>query len=128
MPAYEPEQCDLLLFKYLETGELDAAVELYEPGAKFIVSPDKVVIGHAAIREHLQDFIETYTPGKLDSVTVVASVDDSIAFTRAKGSSTIVDADKKPVTTDFHTIEVVRRQSDGTWRIIIDDPSGLGLV
>ena len=127
MPAYEPEQCDLLLFKYLETGELDAAVELYESDARFVVSADKVVIGQAAIREHLQEFIETYTPGELDSVTVVSSADGSIAFTRAKGTSTIIDADKNPVTTEFHTVEVVRRQPDGTWRIIIDDPSGEGL-
>ena len=127
MPAYEPEQCDLLLFKYLETGELDAAVELYEPDARFVISPDKVVVGHAAIREHLQEFIATYTPGELDSVTAVSSADGSIAFTRAKGRSTIVDADKIPVTTEFHTIEVVRRQPDGTWRIIIDDPSGADL-
>jgi uncharacterized protein (TIGR02246 family) len=127
MPAYEPEQCDLLLFKYLETGELDAAVALYEPDAKFVISPDKVVIGHAAIREHLQDFIETNATGKLDSVTAVASADGSIAFTRARGKSTSAGPDRKPVAIDFHTVEVVRRQSDGTWRIIIDDPSGAGL-
>ena len=127
MPAHEPEQCDLLLFEVLEAGDLDAAVALYEPDAIFVVSPDKVITGHAAIREYLRDIIEANATGKLDAVTSVRSADGSIAFTRAKGKSTSPGPNGKPVTTDFHTVEVVRKQLDGTWRIIIDDPNGAGL-
>lgn len=127
MPAYKPEECDLNLFKVIETGDLDAALALYEPDAIFIVSPDQVVTGHAAIREVLQGMIAANATGKLDAVTAVPSADGSIAFTRAKGSSTILGPDGKPITTNFHSIEVVRKQPDGTWLIAIDDPSGEGL-
>jgi len=127
MPAHKPEQCDLLLFEVLETGDLDAAVSLYEPDAIFVVSPDRVITGHAAIREFFRGIIEANATGKLDAVTAVSSADGTIAFTRAKGKSTSPGPDGKPVTTDFHTVEVVRKQSDGTWRIIIDDPNGAGL-
>jgi len=128
MPAYKPEECDLLLFEVIETGDLDAALALYEPEAIFVVSPDQVVTGHAAIREVLQGMISTNATGKLDSVTAVSSADGSIAFTRAKGSSTSPGPDGKLHTTHFHSIEVVRKQPDRTWRIIIDDPGGAGLA
>jgi ketosteroid isomerase-like protein len=128
MPANKPEECDLLLFKVIDTGNLDAALDLYEPDAVFVVSPDHVVTGHAAIREVLQGMIAAGATGKLEGVTAVPSADGSVAFTRAKGSSTGPGPDGKPVTTHFHSIEVVRKQPDGTWRIVIDDPSGKGLA
>ena len=127
MPAMRPEECDLLLFEVIETGNLDAALDLYEPDAMFVVGPNQVVSGHAAIREVLKGMISANTTGGLDAVTVVSSADGSIAFTRARGSSTGPGPDGNPVTTRFHSIEVVRRQPDGTWRIMIDDPSGTGL-
>ncbi len=127
MPAHKPEECDLLLMEAVERGDLDAAVALYEPDATFVVPPGQVVTGHAAIREVLQGMIAANATGKLDAVTAVPSADGSVAFTRAKGSSTMPGPDGKPVTTHFHSIEVVRKQPDGTWRIIIDDPSGEGL-
>ncbi len=127
MPAHTPEECDLLLFEVIDTGDLDAALDLYEPDAVFVVSPGHVVTGHAAIREVLQGMMAANAKGKLDAVTAVPSADGSVAFTRAKGSSTSPGPNGKPVTTHFHSIEVVRKQPDGTWRIVIDDPSGKGL-
>jgi len=127
MPAYKPEECDRLLFKIIETGDLEAALELYEQDAVFVVSPGQVVTGHAAIREVLQGMMAVNSTGKLDAVTSVPSADGTVAFTRAKGSSTGPGPDGEPVTTSFHSIEVVRKQPDGTWRIVIDDPNGIGL-
>ena len=127
MPAYEPEECDLLLFEVLKSGDLDAAMDLYEPDAIFVVSPDQVIVGHAAIRKYLQGIIESNATGKLDAVTAVRSADGCIAFTRAKGKGAGRGSDGKPVTTQFHSIEVVRKQPDGTWRFIIDDPNATGL-
>ncbi|MHC4847739.1 MAG: YybH family protein [Planctomycetota bacterium] len=128
MQANRPEECDLRLFEVIETGDLDAALSLYEPDAVFVVSPDHVVTGHAAIREVLQGMISAGATGKLEEVTAVTSASGSLAFTRAKGSSTGPGPDGNPVTTHFHSIEVVRKQPDGTWRIAIDDPSGAGLA
>jgi len=54
MPANKPEECDLLLFEVIDTGDIDAALALYEPEAVFVVAPGHVVTGHAAIREVLQ--------------------------------------------------------------------------
>ena len=32
--------------------------------------------------------------------------------------------DGRPVKSTLHTLEVVRRQPDGSWRYVIDDPFG----
>jgi uncharacterized protein (TIGR02246 family) len=127
MPAYKPEECDLLLLKAVEKGDLDAAVALYEPNANFVVSTDQAVTGHAAIREVMQGFITAKATFNIDAVTVVQSTDGSVAVTRVKGSSTSPGPDGNPVTTPIHSVEVVRKQPDGTWLFIIDDPSGEGL-
>ena len=127
MPAHTPEECDLLLFEVIDTGDLDAAMDLYEPDAVFVVSPGHVVTGHAAIREVLQGMIAAKAAGKIDGVTAVASADGSVAVTRTKGSVTSPGPDGKPVTMPFHSVEVVRKQPDGTWLFVIDDPGGEGV-
>ncbi len=127
MPAHKPEECDQLLFETIDTGDLDAALDLYEQDAVFVVAPGHVVTGHAAIREVLQGMLAAGGAGKIESVTSVTSADGSVAFTRTKGSATQPGPDGKPVTVHFHSMEVVRKQPDGTWRIVIDDPSGEGL-
>ena len=128
MSAHKPEEVDLLLQKaILERGDLDAAVALYEPNAVFVVSPDQVVTGRAAIREVLQGMIAAKPTGKIDAVTAVASADGSVAITRTKGRMTSPGPDGKPVTLPFHSVEVVRKQPDGTWLFVIDDPGGEGV-
>jgi len=128
MPAHRPEECDRLLFEAMDAGDLDVLLDLYEPDAVFVVSPGQVVAGRAAIRQVLEGMIAADATGRLDAVTAVCSADGSVAFTRAKGSTTRPGPDGKPVTTPFQSIEVVRKQRDGTWRIAIDDPSGQGLA
>jgi uncharacterized protein (TIGR02246 family) len=128
MPANRPEECDLLLFDVIGTGDLDAAVALYEPDATFVVAADRVVTGHAAIREVLRGMMSADASGEIDAVTVVQSADQAVAFTRARGRTTAPGPDGTPVTTEFHSLEVVRRQPDGTWLIAIDDPTASGLA
>ena len=120
MPAHKPEECDLLLIDAIQKGDL-------EPNANFVVSADQVVTGQAAIRDIMQGFMAAKATFNIESVTAVPSADGSIAVTRVKGSSTSPGPDGKPVTTPLHSVEVVRKQADGTWRFIIDDPNGEGL-
>ena len=127
MPARKPEDCDLLVTKAIQSGDLDAAVALYEPNASFVVSPGQLATGQAAIREVLEGFISGEATFTVDTVTALPNADGSVAVTRAKGSSTSPGPDGKPVTTPFHSVEVVRKQPDGTWLFVIDDPSGEGL-
>ena len=49
--AQRPEDCDYLIAEYINSGNIEAAVDLYEPTATFVAEPGKPVSGHAAIRE-----------------------------------------------------------------------------
>jgi uncharacterized protein (TIGR02246 family) len=127
MPAFNPEDCDRLLYQFLQDGDLDAALELYEPDAVFVVPSGEVVRGTPAIRTLLEGMASGEASGRLEAVTSVMSADGSLAFTRTRGSSRVPGPDGQPITTRFHSVEVLRKQPDGSWRIVIDDPGGEGL-
>jgi uncharacterized protein (TIGR02246 family) len=121
MAARKPEECDYLLTEALNAGDLEAAVALYEPNASFVQEPGKVVTGRAAIREVMQGFLAV-KPKLTIEATAVQSGD--VALLRSKWSLNGTGPDGKPVTMSGNGIEVVRRQADGTWLFVIDNPNG----
>ena len=74
----------------------------------------------------MQGFIAAGAKFNVEAITAVPSADGTVAVTRVKGSSTAPGPDGKPVTNPLHSVEVVRKQADGTWLFIVDDPSGEG--
>jgi len=123
MPARKPEECDTLLIEAANRGDLEAAVALYEPNASFVQESGQVVTGLAAIREAMQGFL-ALKPKFTIEVKAVQSGDGDLALLRAKWGLTGTGPDGKPVTMSGNSTEVVRRQSDGTWRFVIDNPRG----
>jgi ketosteroid isomerase-like protein len=55
--AQKPEDCDHLIAEYINSGNVQAAVDLYEPTATFVAEPGKPMSGHAAIREVIAGFV-----------------------------------------------------------------------
>jgi uncharacterized protein (TIGR02246 family) len=123
MPARKPEECDLLLMEAAHAGDVEAAVALYEPNASFVQDSGEVVTGHAAIREMMKGFL-ALKPHFTMKVDAVQSGDGTLALTRSTWSMTGTDPEGKPVTMAGRSAEVVRRQSDGTWKFVIDNPRG----
>lgn len=123
MPARKPEECDTLLIEAANRGDLETALALYEPNASFVLDSGQVVTGLAAIREAMQGFL-ALKPKFTIEVKAVQSGDGGLALLRAKWSLTGTGPDGKPVTMSGNSTEVVRRQSDGTWRFVIDNPRG----
>ena len=123
MPARKPEECDTLLVEAINRGDLETAVALYEPNASFVQDSGQVVTGLSAIREVMQSFV-ALKPKFTIEVKAVQSGDGNLALLRGKWSATGTGPDGKPVTISGNSTEVVRRQPDGTWRFIIDNPRG----
>ena len=126
MIARRPEQCDALLQEAVSRGDVDAAVSLYEEDATYVVSSQEVITGRAAIRQVFEDFIAAKGTFSIDSVSVVASADHGTAITRVKGEITGPGPEGGLVTSPLHSVEVVRKQTDGSWLFFIDDPTGEG--
>lgn len=123
MPARRPEECDLLLVEALNNGDLEAALALYEPNASFVLDSGQIITGVAAIREVMQGFL-ALKPEFTMEVKAVQNGDENIALLRGKWNLSGTGPDGKPMTMSGNSTEVVRRQPDGTWRFIIDNPRG----
>jgi ketosteroid isomerase-like protein len=124
--AREPEECNGLLYAAIRRGDLEAAVAFYEPNATFVLDDGSVATGEAAIRDLLKSQIALKPDLGLELIEPLLSADGEIAVTGVAWHDRRVDAERTPVAESGRSLEVVRRQADGTWRIVIDHPHGRG--
>jgi uncharacterized protein (TIGR02246 family) len=102
------------------TGDIDQVMQLYEAECVLVPTPGQIVTGTAAIREALLGFLAVRGQIKLQSRRVLVSGD--VALLNGHWDLNGTGADGAPVSLSGDTSEVIRRQSDGTWRFVIDDP------
>jgi len=125
MAAKTPEECDALFERHLNAGDLDALVDLYEPGATLLPNPGESAVGRGAIREALSAFVAVKAQIRL-RVGQVTRAGDDLAMLYGDWSGHFTDPDGARVEIAGQSVEVVRRQPDGTWRFVLDDPYGRG--
>ena len=123
MAARGPEDLDRMFAGALNTGDLEGLMELYEADAPLMPAPGKVVVGTAAIRQALADFIAAKPKMSL-SPRVVARSND-LALLTSKWELTMTGPDGKPAQLSGQSIEIARRGADGNWRFAIDLPFGI---
>jgi len=123
MPARNPEELDRLFSEALNAGNLDALVALYEPQATLTPEPGQVVTGTQAIREALSAFVALKPTLTLEVKTLAQTGD--LALTSAKWALSGTGLDGNQTTMSGHSVEVSRRQPDGSWLFVIDTPWGL---
>jgi len=124
MAAQRPEDVDKEFAQALNAGNLDALTAIYEPQATLMSSPGTLVTGTAAIRDALAQFVAGKPKMTLSAKLVAQSGD--LAVTSAKWELAMTGPDGKPTQMTGQSVEVVRRQPDGTWRAVIDLPFGTG--
>lgn len=122
--ALRPEECDRILLAALESGDIEACVALYEPTAVLFKKSGEVVSGLDAIRQTYAAMIALQPKFELELLKCTLSADGSIGTNRVKAKMSWKDAGGKLRNSGFHSLEVVRKQADGSWRFIIDDPYG----
>lgn len=123
MAARSPEEIDRIFERELNAGNLDGVLALYEPTAAFTVEPGKVVTGTAAVREAVAGFL-ALKPSISLSPRVLANTGD-IAMVSSKWKLKGTAPDGSAVDLAGESVEILRRQADGTWKFIIDSPWGL---
>jgi uncharacterized protein (TIGR02246 family) len=122
MTAERPEQVIELFAASLNRGDVDTAIALYESEAAFAPRPGEEVTGRAAIRDALQQFAALKPRLRGEITSVLTAGDVALVHNRWQLEGT--QPDGSPVEMRGQSADVLRRASDGGWRIVIDDPWG----
>ncbi|WP_026413218.1 YybH family protein [Actinomadura oligospora] len=111
--AQRPEDLSRFVLERLNAGDVDGLVALYEPDGLLALPGGQTASGSEEIRkayEHLVAGKPTFTPGT--QLPTVRNGDLALTSTRLAGGDV--------------TVEIARRQPDGTWLWVLDQPSLLG--
>ena len=122
MSANKPEEVHALWARNFNAGDLEGLVALYESDSLFMPQPGQTVSGHAAIREALQGWLASKMKSNLQFQKSLESGDLALLFSHWTLSG--VGPDGKEQSMSGQTSDVVRRQADGSWRFVIDNPFG----
>jgi ketosteroid isomerase-like protein len=125
--AYSPQEAHEIWVEYGRAKDLEGMLSLYEPNACiYDVSKGKLMNEPDERRAYLKEFIETVEDFHLHTASVTISGDGSVALLRSKWYAKGVtgkDAEERSEwTVENCGAEVVRKQPDGSWLVIIDNP------
>jgi uncharacterized protein (TIGR02246 family) len=116
-----PEDWPSVFEQHLNAGDLDEVMSLYEPDARFVAPSGETLIGRDRIRQVIAELIQSNT--KFESRVLRVSRIDDLALLYTDFDGTTVDGSGKTIELRSKAIEVLRRQPDGTWKLIIGDPN-----
>ena len=119
-----PEDCDRVFGERMNAGDVDGLVALYEPGATLVRSNGTPATGTAAIREEAMGFMALKPSIVMNVKKVISGGDVAVLYNDWHLTGT--DPKGKRFKLSGRASEVVRRQADGTWRFVIDDPDARG--
>lgn len=101
-------------------GELDALMNLYTPEAVFLPEPGVVLRGLPSIRAALGQML-ALSPTMDTEVEEVIEAGD-IALVLVSWTMRGTAPDGTPVQKGGRSADVLRREPDGTWRVLVDHP------
>lgn len=118
MSANRPEEICELFQRYMNQGDLDSLVGIYDPEAAFLDPSGQIRRGRNGMREVLAPLAEARAQFDFNIRQVIQSGDIALMHTEWMVSS-------HPSMSSY-AIEVARRQPDGSWCWLIGDPFTVG--
>ena len=120
--ARTPEELLQLITQNFSAHDVEGAVALYEPNATLAHQPGQVVTGTEAIREALGGLLGMRPNFNLKVNKVFQAHDVALIFSDWSISATAPDGNA--VEMAGQGSDVARRQADGSWLMVIDNPWG----
>jgi len=118
--ALSPQELMSRFGERVAAKSLDALVAMYETSAVFAPKPGVVHTGLVEIRRALGELL-ALSPVMETHVREVHQADD-VALVIVDWNLRGTAPDGSAVTQSGRSADVLRRQSDGTWRVLIDHP------
>ena len=122
MSETSPEDLHKLFEQSLNSGDLDALVALYASDG-LLMQRSGPARGISAVRKALAEYVAMKATIQLTTRKVVQAGDTALLMGDWQFHGTTSDGGS--VSTSGTSIEVARRQSDGSWRYVIDLPFGI---
>jgi ketosteroid isomerase-like protein len=111
-PAAQPEDLGRYFLERANAGDVEGLVALYEPEAVLAFAPGRLAAGHEEIRKVYAELLaDKPSFSSAGQQPVIRNGDLALTSTRLPGGGA--------------TVEVARRQPDGSWRWVIDQPAVL---
>ncbi len=125
--AYTPKAAHDLWVEYGHAGNLDAMLTLYETdGAIWDIGTGKSWTTPEERRVFLQEFLDTVSSFYLETASVTLNGAGDVALLRSKWYAEGVSEDEAGKRSEWTSrncgSEVVRKQADGSWLFIVDNP------
>jgi ketosteroid isomerase-like protein len=103
-------------------GDIAGILKTYEPGAVVMAEPGAPVTGKAGLEAMFAAFIAARARFTFQRHEVIQAGDLAVHF--APWRMTGTGPDGSPITDGGLSVAVLRRQPDGQWLMVIDDPHG----
>jgi uncharacterized protein (TIGR02246 family) len=116
----DPAHIHILFMNAFNAGDINSLVALYEPNAVLVVNGQPVA-GQRLIRNAYENVLAGRPQMTLETRSVVIFA-DNLALLHGDWVLEPAPADGTAKTTRGLSTEVVRRQTDGSWRFVIDNP------
>jgi uncharacterized protein (TIGR02246 family) len=120
MGPHSPTEIHALFQNAFNVGDVEALISLYEPDAILIVG-GKQVTGRENIRAAFHSMLSVGVQMSLTTRSIIESR-DGLALLHGEWVVQRATATGAQLTTQGLSTEVVRKQPDGTWLFIIDNP------
>ena len=108
----------------INSGDLESLMPLYENEAAFATQPGTLAQGPAGVREALNGFISMKGTLDIDVTGLRVLEVDDLALVIGDWTFEGTGPNGESVRLEERSADVMRRQADGTWRFVIDNPWG----
>lgn len=126
MELQDPLDVVAQLVTAMNACDLESALTLFESGASFVMKPGVVVNGTAGIRQALEGFMALKPTLTIEAQQIVAAGD--VAQYCARWSMKGIDSTGTSVQLGGRSSSILRRQLDGRWLFLVDNPWGTDIV
>lgn len=101
---------------------MEEASQYFVEDGVLVIQPDAHAIGRAAVKEGLIAMSKVFPVFHISERTVVQT--GSIALHHSRWTAQSVGEKGEPVEAGGVTSDVLERQADGEWKVVVDNPWG----